>query len=678
MGKHNGKTRNSWLLALFVILLVAASVYWGTNALRDGALTEIQALYATGDHSEVLSRIEAKTESGTASGLDLLAAAGSARKLANEQRFRTLLKSATSAGIAEDSVELEERLFAVTNGESKQSPTRAFRGLLGDGVIEEEALFAALNGALLKSDHSSALRLVDAADVSSMESPDVELMLAKLAFEQASGSVSKRGEGKRSEAIAKCKQVLRKHPRHELSFLALEDMLRKDEQVDAAKLVLKHVVEQFPKNASAELRYAKQLRADGQTTQAADILQRLRVSGDLQADEMDLETIWTSFSQGEYSDALKKLAAEGFRSPEDFSKLSDEMFRLTMEQKSYEADPLVEKIRIGAISMALLGDTERSAALFEGMLTKIARLRRYIDLVPKKSIFGEDPGLNEAIRKVLDLNEVQPKIGVQTSSTIEESIASLPGYELYLDNCANCHGALGDGKGRSSRHLFPLPRDFRREPLRYVSGLNALPLREDIVRATSQGLQGTSMLGFDGLSEKELQQVVDVVVAFREAGLNEVFDLLEIEGREDLNVSAWVSSRLLAAEAMTVPVELLTKTNPLNEDELLKAKELLASTGCNQCHAASLEDPTKSFFDSAGQPLAPRNFKTDPFRYGNDIVELFKRIALGIPGTPHPAFAGSTEDAALLAFFLVQQQNQDSILPSTNHQRRLKASIESN
>jgi hypothetical protein len=68
------------------------------------------------------------------------------------------------------------------------------------------------------------------------------------------------------------------------------------------------------------------------------------------------------------------------------------------------------------------------------------------------------------------------------------------GKEIYLKNCAACHGEKGDGKGICSAFLLPQPRDFTHAQYRLRStATGSLPTDEDLFRVVSLGLAGTPM-----------------------------------------------------------------------------------------------------------------------------------------------------------------------------------------
>lgn len=74
------------------------------------------------------------------------------------------------------------------------------------------------------------------------------------------------------------------------------------------------------------------------------------------------------------------------------------------------------------------------------------------------------------------------------------------GAELYVNNCASCHGAEGRGDGSISRSLNPKPRDLRRvAEYKYGTGERA------VFRTIKYGVDGTGMGPWGGrMTDEEM------------------------------------------------------------------------------------------------------------------------------------------------------------------------------
>lgn len=132
---------------------------------------------------------------------------------------------------------------------------------------------------------------------------------------------------------------------------------------------------------------------------------------------------------------------------------------------------------------------------------------------------GELPPTSAQTALVRDAERLQSKIGarapgIEVASSaralgrallaaypVPLAPASLPdlsrGATLYAENCANCHGANGNGRGSAAQGLDPPPIDFTDRARARERSLFAL------YQVIEQGLEGTSMTGFAHLPPED-------------------------------------------------------------------------------------------------------------------------------------------------------------------------------
>lgn len=97
------------------------------------------------------------------------------------------------------------------------------------------------------------------------------------------------------------------------------------------------------------------------------------------------------------------------------------------------------------------------------------------------------------------------------------------GARLYRRLCVQCHGISGDGVGAASFWLSPAPRDLRSGDFKFISTaehklptgfqpLKARPRNEDLVKTLKGGLEGTSMPSFALLGDSSLESLAAYVI----------------------------------------------------------------------------------------------------------------------------------------------------------------------
>lgn len=200
--------------------------------------------------------------------------------------------------------------------------------------------------------------------------------------------------------------------------------------------------------------------------------------------------------------------------------------------------------------------------------------------------------------------------------------------ELYAVQCSPCHGQRGRGDGVAGRFLLPVPRNLREDQLRFVSGANSRARREDVARTIREGLAGTSMLAYRHLGEERIDRLTAVVEWFR------------AEGARSRMASSSPDRALARALEELAPGPRLQVPAPPPNTALLRAEGRLAwSRACASCHGPlGRGDGPQELKDAAGRPVRARDLSLGVLKGGTDPERLFRRIRLGLPGSPMPAF----------------------------------------
>jgi mono/diheme cytochrome c family protein len=199
------------------------------------------------------------------------------------------------------------------------------------------------------------------------------------------------------------------------------------------------------------------------------------------------------------------------------------------------------------------------------------------------------------------------------------------GRQLFLENCAACHGVNGDGAGSSASRLSgPAPRDFREAAFHFRSTPSGeLPVKEDLERTIRQGVALSAMPAFGNLFSQSQQ---DALV-----------------GEIELFSPRWKTEGPGAPALLPEP-----GTIPVNTVTLEKGKALFILLRCVDCHGiAGKGDGLKSrnLVDGKGRSILPRDFTLGKFKSGSSDREIMRAFMLGLDGTPMASFESSLPGA---------------------------------
>jgi len=89
------------------------------------------------------------------------------------------------------------------------------------------------------------------------------------------------------------------------------------------------------------------------------------------------------------------------------------------------------------------------------------------------------------------------------------------GHALFERYCATCHGSDGRADTPAGRQLEPHPRDFTRADFKYKAVPGAgLPTDADLAQTIHDGVAGTGMPPWPGLSDRELTAIIQYLKVF--------------------------------------------------------------------------------------------------------------------------------------------------------------------
>ncbi|MFQ5666107.1 MAG: ethylbenzene dehydrogenase-related protein [Candidatus Binatia bacterium] len=188
----------------------------------------------------------------------------------------------------------------------------------------------------------------------------------------------------------------------------------------------------------------------------------------------------------------------------------------------------------------------------------------------------------------------------------------LHGKQVYLKNCAVCHGKRGDGNGRAAYLLYPKPRDFTRGIFKLRSTLTT-PTDADLFHTITHGIPGTAMPGWSILSTADRHALVAYIKS----------------------LSPSFTEKPAAPVAIPAPP-------PLTAEMARAGKQLYIDAGCNSCHGpdgAGDGPSAEGLKDDWGFPIAPQDLRrADRFKAGAAPQSIYRVLAVGMGGTPMPAF----------------------------------------
>jgi cytochrome c553 len=637
---------------LLTITLLALSLYAAyRNYNRRTPTDPVMQAYLTGNLSRVLQLRQDASDKST-----IYLACNSARLLARSDLSAIFLEKLRTDPSAINLYQLSVALDKIQQGKIEQTAAELVETLQQAGAHSDEAFSAVIKGLFARQELSEAEQLLDQWKSKSGPSGQHSYLLASLRLLQQ----------QRTSAEEILLESVELYPNHELSWLALVGLYTRPPHIrfESALWLLQQMQQRFPENETVSLQIAQVSRrlgrAAGETSNADSPPAHL------------LENAQALFDAGDYANAVATVSTTGLML-DQAANLADTSFQLNLEGRSDQAVTLTERLHWLATATALTGESLSARRAFKISEQRTSRLRRAQDLQLQVAF---DKAKQTEIDRMVDLtnlNSTSEWPAVNSPGSQYQSMRQLPGWQAYIDHCSHCHGQTGQGNGPSAANLQIAARNFCDEPIRFVSSEGLLGSDSDLRRSIAQGIPGSSMTGSaNSLSELQIDQLVDIVRQFQLIGWQG--SRLE-RGLESEGSAAFSTERLREPVSTPQFAATLPSTVPTVGAELLKRY------GCFNCHPAyapstrtssevvdkfagqdSMSDGKAAgameFFDSLGRPLAVPNLSTSKFRGGDSPRDIYLRLRLGIPGTPHPANPSASDQELIdLVYYVLWLRN---------------------
>lgn len=425
-----------------------------------------------------------------------------------------------------------------------------------------------------------------------------------------------RSQGQFQEAETRLRRALDARPGHELARVELIALLEDRSEFGRALPECVELVTRSRGSQPATMRLVRVLRAQGRLREARSLLSPL-ASAPRMPEAVVFEMAWIELESGNGQEAERLLRQLPFGEATFRVLYPLALVTLSMQAKGVEASRLYDKFAARTDRSARTLDLRFRLANNPADATvrdELQRLGEQAASPPPEDALGSD-----------DLGPERPP----------DPAAATAG-DLFAQHCSECHGAAGDGHGAASRHLFPRPRSLRTGKFLLVSTRNTVPALDDVVTVLAEGMPGTAMPAFKGLPDAQRRLLAQEVLRLRREGArDQLLQSLRDEGEE---IDAAEIRR--AVELSTTPGERVPV--PRRWPGLVQAaglgRQTYVALACDKCHGDDgTGDGGVLLFDDQGEPVRVRDLVHEPFKGGHQPQSIYLRLAVGMPGTHHPA-----------------------------------------
>ena len=272
------------------------------------------------------------------------------------------------------------------------------------------------------------------------------------------------------------------------------------------------------------------------------------------------------------------------------------------------------------------------------------------EFVSAEALSQLDPELQAAVQKELQKWCGTPSDPKLIGGDSKDAQLLKHGTEVYRRNCQQCHGVTGDGAGLAAEYLTPRPRDYRRGVFKFTSTpYGSKPRREDLRRTIENGVVGTSMPEFRLMPKRDLDAVLEYVLALTHRGELEQLLITQADAEGELGdqavdelvqsiVERWNSAR-------DNVVEPASKMPGVTAQSVAAGAAIFQKRECFKCHGrdgrGGLAGGIEVGNDAWGRKDPAADLTSGMLHGGQTPLDVYRRISSGINGTPMPAFKDS-------------------------------------
>jgi DMSO reductase family type II enzyme heme b subunit len=193
------------------------------------------------------------------------------------------------------------------------------------------------------------------------------------------------------------------------------------------------------------------------------------------------------------------------------------------------------------------------------------------------------------------------------------------GKVLFQENCIQCHGVNGDGKGISAAYSSPPPRNLTKGQYKLRrTPIGKIPTDEDMFQTLTYGMPGTTMPGWKVLSAPDRHSLILYLKTFARK-----FEKFADRGKKH--------------KIVKIPETPVFSLKSLNEGRQLFLENC---SGCHGFEGRSDGEASDRIVSILSGDLWPRNLtKSWTFRRGAKRKDLFLTLRTGFYGSAMPRFS---------------------------------------